>query len=812
MSLVSFRSTLRRLAQSPGFALAVILTLALSIGANTAVFSLVNALLLRPLPYPQPDRLAAVELASNQDAPDPTTAIDGETWELIRDHVPQVVATVSTLGSPVGNATNIRTPAGVRNVSSLRISANFFQVLGELPVMGRPFTADEDRDGGPHAVVISNQLWHIAFQSDPLILGKSILVKGEPHTIIGVLGPRFSLPGAADIYTPIRPSRSGEGGGTNYGFMARLKPGTTWQEANAVLGRLHPKMLDWHEHDLRPGEHRWLQFIPLEQNLSASDRDPALVLLLATGFIVLIACANLASLTLVRMRRRSYELATRLALGAGRWPLMQQLWTESALLAVVGGVIGLATAVGLLRALVALLPPEIVPFGGVALDGRVLLFTLVISIGTSLLFGMLPGLAVFRMDPASVLGQRTVAGQRGSRARQVLIAAEVALTVVLLAGSGLLIRSLIHLQMLPPGFDSHGVLTAQASLDQADYHDPARFATLMRESVAAMQRVPGVTQAAVGLSLPYQRGLNSGITVKDGKQAGQRSMTSEIYVTPGYFDTLGMRLRDGRAFSDADTAAREGVAIVNESFARQILHDPNPVGRLLEQDKIKRSIVGVISDVQQKPGLDDTGPISTERTLYIPATQVPGDFLSLVHVWFQPSWIIRSTHLNAQTPAAMQQALSSVDPNLPFASFHTMDDLLATALIMQRIEVALLSSLALLALLLAALGVFALVSSVVTDRQREFGIRIALGSPLSDSMLVAGRSGVLPAVVGLATGLTLALMALRAMRSALFGVSSYDPLTLIATVLMLLLLAAVASLLPALRITRIQPAVVLRAE
>jgi hypothetical protein len=327
-----------------------------------------------------------------------------------------------------------------------------------------------------------------------------------------------------------------------------------------------------------------------------------------------------------------------------------------------------------------------------------------------------------------------------------------------------------------------------------------------------MQRIPGVTQASVGLSLPYERGLNDGIMVKDGKEAGQHFMTSEVYITPGYFDTLGIGLRDGRAFNDSDTATSEGVAVINESFARQILHDPNPVGRLLDQDKIKRRVVGVINDVQQKPGLDATDPISTERTLYIPATQVPGDFLSLVHVWFQPSWVIRSTHLDAQTPAAMQRALSSVDPNLPFASFHTMDDLLATALAQQRIEVALLSSLAVLALLLAALGIFALVSSVITERQREFGIRIALGSPLSDSVLVAGRSGIAPAAIGLVIGLILSLTVLRAMHSALFGVSSYDPFTLIASLAVLLVLAALASLLPALRITRIQPAVVLRAE
>ena len=811
MSLVSFRGTLRRLAQSPGFALAVILTLALSIGANTAVFSLVNALLLRPLPYPQPDRLAGIEMVSNQDAPDPSTSIDGETWELIRDQVPQVIPSISSFGG-LTSATNIRTPAGVQSVASARVSAGFFTVLGELPVMGRSFTQEEDHDGGPHAVIISHQLWRTAFQSDPHILGKAILVKGEPYTVVGVLGPRFSFPGNAEIYTPIRPSRTGEGEGTNYEFTARLKPGASWQEANAALGRLYPKMLGWHEHDLRPGERRALQFIPLEEHLSADQHGPALVLLLATGFIVLIACANLASLTLVRMRRRSHELATRLALGAGRWPLMQQLWAESAVLALVGGVLGLATAVGLLRALVALLPPDIVPFGGVALDMRVLLFTLAISIGTSLLFGMLPALAIFRMDPASVLGQRTVVGSRGSRARQVLIAVEVALTVILLAGSGLLIRSLVHLELLPPGFDAHGVLTAEASLDQAEYHDPARFATLMQESVAAMKNIPGVTNAAVGLSLPYERGLNNGVMPKDGKQADQHFMTSEIYVTPGYFDALGMRLRGGRGFTDGDTAASEPVAIVNESFAQQILHDPNPIGRMLEQDKIRRRIIGVSGDVQTKPGLDATSPISTERTLYIPATQVPGDFLALVHVWFRPSWIIRSTRLDAQTPSAMQRALSSVDPNLPFARFHTMEELLSTTLAQQRVNVALLTSLAVLALLLAALGIFALVSSVVTDRQREFGIRLALGSPMSDSMLVACRSGLMPAVLGLASGLALTLVVLRVMRSAIFGVSSYDPLTLMVTGALLLLLAAIASLLPALRITRIQPAVVLRAE
>jgi predicted permease len=678
--------------------------------------------------------------------------------------------------------------------------------------MGREFTADEDRDGGPHAVILSHGIWETKFHADPNVVGRSILLKSEPYTVVGVLSPRFALPQAAGIYTPIRPSRSGEGGGTNYNFIARLKRGTSWQEANAALARLQPGMLGYHgDAPRKPGEQRALVFIPLEEHFSAEEHGPALILLLATGFILLIACANLASLMLVRLRRRATELATRLALGAGRTDLLRELWAESALLAVSGGTVGLLTAVLLLRSLVAVLPSKMVPFGGVALDRRVLLFTMGVSLVTSLLFGVLPGLAVFRMDPAALLGQRTVAGTRHSRVRQWLIASEVALTVALLAGSGLLVRTLVHLESLPPGFDAHGVLTAKASLDQVEYRDPARFTALLRESADAMHRIPGVTEAAVGLSLPYERGLNDGNRVKDGKEAGQQFMATEIYVTPGYFDALRIRMLDGRDFNGSDTASSEPVAIVNRTFARQVLHAANPVGRHLGDTSSIR-IIGVCDDVQKVEGLEQTAPLGTERTMYIPYTQVDGKFLTMIHTWFQPNWIIRADHLDAQTPAAMQRALSSVDPNLPFASFHTMNELLATALSLQRIEVALLGSLAGLALLLAMLGIFALVSSVITERQREFGIRLALGSPLADSMLVAGRAGVLPAVLGLLAGLALSSLVLRVMRGVLFGVTANDPITLIGTTLLLMMIATLASLLPTLRIARIQPAEVLRAE
>jgi predicted permease len=395
------------------------------------------------------------------------------------------------------------------------------------------------------------------------------------------------------------------------------------------------------------------------------------------------------------------------------------------------------------------------------------------------------------------------------RLRQALIAGEVALTVVLLAGSGLLIRTLVHLETLPPGFNPAGVMTAKASLDDVRYHDPAAFVKLLTESTASMRRIPGVENAAVGLSLPYERTLNDSVTLHDGKEAGQEVGTDEVYVSPGYFDTLQMPLLAGRDFTAADGPKAQHVAIVNRTFAQKFFHGANPVGRTLNEGMV---IVGMVSDIQLTSGLNPTAPIQSEETMYIPAAQLEPRALAVLHVWFQPSWIVRTARPVDGLTAQMQRALASADPSLPFSGFYSMNDLLAKTLATQRIEVALLGAMAGLALLLSAVGIFSLVANMVAQRTREIGIRIALGSSVRQAMAHVGQAGVRASAIGLVAGLVLCAVALRAMRSVLYGVGVYDATTLVAVVLTLAAITVTASVVPALRIARIDPATTLREE
>jgi predicted permease len=393
--------------------------------------------------------------------------------------------------------------------------------------------------------------------------------------------------------------------------------------------------------------------------------------------------------------------------------------------------------------------------------------------------------------------------------RQTLIAGEVALTVVLLAGSGLMIRTLVHLETLPPGFNPAGVMTAKASLDDARYHDPAAFNKLLDTSIAAMERIPGVKSAAMGLTLPYERALNDSVTLHDGPEAGQEVGSDEVYVTPGYFDTLEIPLLQGRGFTASDSRDTQPVVIVNRTFARKFFGDVNPVGRTLNKGAV---IVGVVSDVQLSSGLNPVAPIMSEETVYMPATQADPKLLALVHTWFQPSWIVRTTGPVEGLTAQMQRALTSADPGLPFSGFYSMSDLLANTLATQRIEVALLGTMAGLALLLSAVGIFALVSNMVVQRTREIGIRIALGSSVRQAMAHVGGPGVRASVIGLVLGLILCVGALRAMRSVLYGVGVYDAPTVVGVVLTLVAVTLLAASVPTLRIARIEPAKTLRDE
>ena len=803
----NLRFAVRQLWRNPGFTVTVILTLALSIGANSAIFSVVNALLLKSLPYSHPERMGTIYTRiTGPTNSDERHHLNGEQWELLRDNVPSLLSSVS---APRTSGVNLQADSQVQYLHAGRVSAHYFDVLDIHPIIGRNFSDTEDRPHGPKTAILGYGLWRNIFGSDPTISGKNILLKGEPYTVVGVLPEGAITPFDADLYTALQASRDGEGGGTNFDVITRLRDGATWQQADSELNRVWSLRTVRYELQDNPGAQVTYHSVPLQKGETAVLRPQVLTLMLAAGIILLIACANLAGLTLVRMLRRTSEVATRLALGASRWQIQKQFWVETLLLAFVGGIAGIAVGFVTLRGLLLLLPEHFLPVADVPLDGRVLTFTVLTSLLTSILFGMIPALSVRRFDLRSAIANRATSGSHQLRLRQALIVSEVALTVVLLAASGLLIRTLIHLQTLPPGFDSAGVMTARASLDDARFHDPAAFRKLLDESTTAMRQIPRVQHAAVGLSLPYERSLNSGVTLRDGKEAGQRVMTSEVYITPDYFGALQIPILMGRAFTDADGPNSQRVAIVNRTFVRKFFNGASPLGHYVDKDTM---IVGVVEDVAIEPGLDPTAPLSAEQSMYIPATQVDGQSLSLLHIWFQPSWIVRTAGPVEGLTAQMQRALASIDSNLPFSGFFGMRDLLAKALATQRVEVALLSAMAALALLLSAVGVFALVANIVAQKTREIGIRMALGSTIRQAMVNIGGPGVRASALGLILGLVLCAGALRAIRSVLYGVGVYDAPTILSVVLILASVTIIAGTVPTLRIARIDPAQTLRDE
>ena len=802
------RFGLRMLARNPGFTVTVVLTLGLSIGANTAIFSIVNALLLESLPYSHPERMGAIYTqVTGPVGSDERHHLNGEQWELLRDNVPALISAVSGIRA---SGVNLEAGSQVQYVHAGRISAHYLDVLAIHPIIGRNFSDAEDRPHGPKTAILNYGLWRNAFGANPKILGQTVLLKGEPYTVIGVLPEGAATPLNADLYTALQPSREGEGSGTNFESATRLRDGATWREADAEINRAWSLRTQRYELENNPGAHVMFYSVPLQKAQTARLRPQVLTLLLAAGFILLIACANLAGLTLVRVMRRTSEVATRLALGASRWQIQKQFWIENLLLALLGGAVGIGVGFLALRGLLLLLPEHFLPVAGVPLDGCVMGFTLAASLLTSVLFGMLPALASRNVDLRSSMASRAVAGGGSLRLRQGLIAGEVALTVVLLAAAGLLIRTLAHLETLPPGFNPNGIMTAKASLDDVRFHDPAAFRNLLDESTAAMRQIPGVQQAAVGLSLPYERTLiTGGIAISDGKEAGQKAMADEVYTTPDYFAALQIPVLAGRSFTEADGPGTQRVAIVNQMFARKFFHGASAVGRYLDKDTM---IVGVVENVAMAPGIDPVAPLTSEETMYVPAAQMEARQLSLLHVWFQPSWIVRTARPVEGLTAQMQSALASADPNLPFSGFYDMKDLMAATLATQRIEVALLAAMASLALLLSALGIFALVANMVAQRTREIGIRIALGSTIQKAMIHIGRSGVGAAALGLVVGLILSAGALRAMRSVLYGVGVYDAPTILLVVLTLSAVTLLATIVPTLRVARIDPARTLREE
>ena len=804
------RYAARVLRKSPTFTAAAVATLALCIGANTAIFSVVDAVLLRPLPYPHPERLFSVARHFQGKGSEAyQTNLWGGVWEAVRDNAAYLDAAVFSDGSM---GVNFAAGGRVEYVKQQRVSAGFFRVLGIAPLIGREFSAEEDRKGGPAVTVLSYALWRRAFRADPSIVGQAVTLRGEPHTIVGVLPADFQSSVPADLWTPLRPSRSGEGSGSNYAIVARLRSGTTWAQANGQMEAIGAPLVREFLQD--PYTH--LRLISFQRGLTVYVRQPLLILWGAVGLVLLIGCVNIAGLLLARAAGRTREMATRMALGSGRAALIGQMLAESVVLGVCGGVSGAALGWMGVKALKVLMPRSLNVWQAVELDWRVLAATACVSIAAGILFGLYPALIASRLEIRAALGEagRAVAGGRNPWPRRLSVASEVALGVVLLVGAGLLIRTFAHLRGLNPGFDAHNVITAELSLQDARYATSQSVNWLFEQSLARIRELPGVESAAVALSLPYERALNTGFQRLDGRHVDTESqVTNLFYVTPEYFRVLRIPLLRGRVFTAADSSTAAPAAVVSEAFVKMYMPGDDALGRHLDLGGDRREIVGVVGDVQQKSGWGENfGPLAAMPDVYIPAAQTDGKSLQMVHVWFSPSWIVRSSGAAEGTIAGMQRALGAVDPRLPFAGFHSMDDVRYRALAEERFQAVLLGALAGLALLLAAVGIYGLIANSVAERTRELGIRLALGATVAQAMRSVALPGVALALAGVIVGSVLAGFASQLLRHLVWGVRPGDPLTFVAVGLGLLGVAAAASFLPALRVTRLNPAETLRQE
>jgi predicted permease len=809
------RYATRVLRKSPGFTLTAILTLTLAIGVNIAVFSAVDAVLLKPLPYPEPDRLALVATTIRAEG---TTrgelAQHGLTWETIRDHAATFDAAVFSSWT---TGVNLAAGGSAAYVQQQRVSGRFFSVLGVRPAAGREFSAEEDRTGGPAAVILSFELWQRLYGADPNAIGASLMLRGAPHTVVGIMPRGFRTDARPDLWTPLRPTTSGEGGGENYRIVARLRSGVTWPRAVAEMAALGADVVK-----RRPGlEGRTLEYslVPLQKGLTSGLRQPLLLVWAAVGIILVIASVNLAGLLLARGSARRREIATRMALGSGRGAVLRQLVVESLVLGLAGGVLGIALGALGLESLQRVAEDAFQIAQPIALDVRAAAAGLAWSLISALLFGIVPAFDATRGDVRTGLAagaSRTATAAR-SRLRKVVVVAQVALGVALLVGAGLLLRTFSHLRGLDAGFDPDGVQVASVSLQDARYRTADTVVRLFDGVLSELKRTPGIDAAAVSLGVPYERLLNLGFDYVGGPAAVEpgRTMTSATYVSSGFFEALRVPLRAGRAFADTDRADSPGVAIVNEAFVARYFPDlgverTRAVGRRIAVAGREREIVGVAGNVQVKPGWGDHGPLAPMPLTYIPVAQVSDGFLRLVHGWFSPAFVVRTKGPDAAE--MLRRAIQAADPLLPIAAVRSMAVVRSEAIAQPRLLMTMLLVLASAAVLLAAIGIHGLISTSVGERTREIGIRLALGATAGAAIRTVALPGVLLALGGAAVGIPIAVFFVRLVRHFIWGVSPTDPVTFAAAALGLIVVASVASIVPALRILRLDPAMTLRHE
>lgn len=803
----------RLLRRAPGFAASVIGTLALCIGVNTAIFSIVDAILFRPLPYPEPHRLAMVVLqAMRGNESTSQQNQDGYTWEALKR------SQSFELAASGGGFTGVNLGSGDRAVyiHQHRVSTGYFQVLGVPLIAGREFSEAEDRSGGPQAVILSYGLWKRLFYGDMSIVGRPILLRGEPHTVVGIARDSFQAMIPADLWTPLRPSTLGEGGGQNYTLVARLLPNVTWAEAQSEAQALGVSAVE----RLRiPADiSARMNLLPLQDAISAGWRERILMVWAAVGVVLLIGCVNVASLMLARGAARSRELGTRIALGGGASSLVRQLIVEAVIL----GMFGCATGVAVGYFIVEGFQSVAEQFGvwqAVRLDERVLGCTILLSLVTSILFGLAPALQATRVDVRTALsegGSRGVAGSNSRWYRRVLVVAEVSLGLVLLVSAGLLVRTLIHLQRLTPGFDGSSVLSASISLQDARYRSAESVNRLYRQTLDRIRQTPGVEAAAVGLHVPYQRWLQAGVDILGRSvplEERGMPMTTMNYVSPDYFTALRIPLRAGRVIDERDTEKALPVVVINEAFARQYMQEQQALGAEIRvrMDGTNRQVIGIVGDVRQRLGFGRYGPLDYIPSIYVPVTQLPDQNFQLIHTWFSPNWVVRGRAV-AALAQSVQRAVDSADPLLPIARFRTLEEEKGRALGSQRVNAILLGSLAGLALILAAVGIYGLIANSVVERTRELGIRLALGASVQRAIWTAIKPGVILTALGVLIGTILALMTTQLVKNWVYGIKTLDPLTFVVVAAILFATGAIASIIPTLRLFRMNPAQTLRQD
>ena len=810
------KQAFRMLRRSPGFAATAILALALGIGANTAIFSVVNAVLLKPLPYPQADRLVVLMNSSPQGTFPAASVPKFNIWRAQTQVLEDVVA--YDVGGPGINVGGGDRPEQLKGI---HVSHDFFQLFGAPVTLGRAFTTEEDLPRGGNVAVLSDGLWHRRYGADPTVIGRTISLGNEPYTIIGIVAPGFSFDPAPDLYLPFQADPNSTQQAHYFRVSGRLKEGVDLKTANAALGLAAEEFKRKFPGALGP---KGSFAVDSMQRLVVRDVRTALLILLgAVGFVLLIACANVANLQLARASVRSREIAIRAAIGAGRGRIIRQLLTESVLLAVMGGVLGLLLGLGGVRALLAANPGNIPRVGAdgsaVTLDWQVFGFTLALSVLTGILFGLIPALQASRADLNITLKEtasRGGGGMRQNKARGVLVVVEMALAIVLLVGAGLLIRTFAALHQVAPGFDSHNVLTMNVAMTGGRYDHTAAIADLARQADERIEAIPGVEAAAASSFLPLEGGLGLGFAIEGRAQTDGPSNGGAgwAYVTYRFFDVFKIPVLRGRVFTERDNESAPGVVVINEAFAKKYWPNGNPIGQRLTIGagmgaafkEGAREIIGVVANARDGGLNDDPSP-----EMFTPLPQVRDGVMALNNTFMPIEWVVRTKVESFSVSTPIVNVFQNL-ADLPASHLRSMDQVVVQSTARDQFNTLLLGVFAFIAILLASIGLYGLMAYSVAQRTVEFGIRLALGAsgPGLRNMVVGQAMRL--ALAGIAIGLAASYGLTRFMATMLFEVKATDPVVFGSVAVILAVIAFLASYLPARRALRVDPLIALRYE